>query len=53
MAVKQVPNDIIAEQSVLGAMMLSPGAIEKATEKLFASITEKLVHLQINMVYWR
>ena len=35
MAVKQIPNDIIAEQSVLGSMMLSKTAIEKATEKLF------------------
>lgn len=36
MAIKQIPNDIMAEQSVLGAMMLSPGAVEKACEKLFA-----------------
>ena len=36
MAVKQIPNDIVAEQSVLGSMMLSPSAVEKATEKLFA-----------------
>ena len=35
MAVKQIPNDVIAEQSVLGSMMLSKTAIEKATEKLF------------------
>ncbi len=33
---KQIPNDLIAEQSVLGSMMLSPQAIEKACEKLFA-----------------
>ena len=36
MAIKTIPNDIIAEQSVLGAMFLSPLAIEKATDKLFA-----------------
>ncbi len=36
MAIKQIPNDLIAEQSVLGSMMLSPGAVEKACEKLFA-----------------
>ena len=36
MAIKQVPNDIVAEQSVLGSMMLSPSAVEKATEKLFS-----------------
>ena len=36
MAVKTIPNDIVAEQSVLGAMFLSPLAIEKATDKLFA-----------------
>lgn len=36
MAIKTIPNDIVAEQSVLGAMFLSPLAIEKATEKLFA-----------------
>ncbi len=34
MAVKQVPHDLIAEQSVLGAMFLSKYAIEKATETL-------------------
>lgn len=36
MAIKTIPNDIVAEQSVLGAMFLSPLAIEKATDKLFA-----------------
>ncbi len=36
MAIKTIPNDIVAEQSVLGAMFLSPSAIEKATDKLFA-----------------
>ena len=36
MAIKQIPNDTVAEQSVLGSMMLSPIAIEKACEKLFA-----------------
>lgn len=35
MAIKTIPNDIIAEQSVLGSMFLSQLAIEKATEKLF------------------
>ena len=34
MAIKTIPNDIIAEQSVLGAMFLSASAIEKATDKL-------------------
>ncbi|MDD6223614.1 MAG: replicative DNA helicase [bacterium] len=34
MVVKTVPNDIIAEQSVLGAMFLSKFAIEKASETL-------------------
>lgn len=29
MAIKTIPNDIVAEQSVLGAMFLSPLAIEK------------------------
>lgn len=37
MAVKTIPNDIVAEQSVLGAMFLSPSAIEKASDKLYAS----------------
>ena len=36
MALKQIPNDILAEQSVLGSMMLSSSAIEKALEKLFS-----------------
>jgi len=36
MAIKTIPNDIIAEQSVLGAMFLSASAIEKATDKLHA-----------------
>lgn len=36
MAIKTIPNDIVAEQSVLGAMFLSPLAIEKATDKLHA-----------------
>lgn len=34
MALKTVPHDLIAEQSVLGAMFLSKYAVEKATEKL-------------------
>jgi len=34
MALKTVPHDLIAEQSVLGAMFLSRNAIEKATETL-------------------
>ncbi|MCI8588256.1 MAG: replicative DNA helicase [Bacilli bacterium] len=34
MAIKTIPNDLIAEQSVLGAMFLSKLAIEKATEVL-------------------
>ena len=34
MATKTIPNDMVAEQSVLGAMFLSKLAIEKATEKL-------------------
>ena len=37
MATKKVPYDLVAEQSVLGAMMLSKKAIEKACEKLFVS----------------
>ena len=36
MAIKTIPNDIVAEQSVLGAMFLSPSAIEKATDKLYS-----------------
>ena len=36
MAIKTIPYDMTAEQSVLGAMFLSKFAIEKATEKLFA-----------------
>ena len=36
MAVKTIPHDLVAEQSVLGAMFLSPLAIEKATDKLYA-----------------
>ena len=36
MATKQIPYDLVAEQSVLGSMMLSQNAIEKACEKLFA-----------------
>ena len=36
MQTKTIPNDIIAEQSVLGSMMLSKNAIEKAVEKLTA-----------------
>ena len=36
MAIKTIPNDIVAEQSVLGAMFLSASAIEKATDKLHA-----------------
>lgn len=35
MALRAIPNDIIAEQSVLGAMFLSPIAISKATDRLF------------------
>lgn len=34
MPVKTIPHDLIAEQSVLGAMFLSKYAIEKATETL-------------------
>lgn len=34
MAVKTIPHDLVAEQSVLGAMFLSKYAIEKATETL-------------------
>ena len=34
MALKAVPHDLVAEQSVLGAMFLSKLAIEKATEVL-------------------
>lgn len=34
MALKTVPHDLVAEQSVLGAMFLSKLAIEKATEVL-------------------
>ena len=34
MAIKQIPNDKVAEQSVLGSMMISGGAVEKALEKL-------------------
>lgn len=34
MAIKTIPRDLIAEQSVLGAMFLSKYAIEKATETL-------------------
>lgn len=34
MAIKTIPHDLIAEQSVLGAMFLSKYAIEKATETL-------------------
>lgn len=36
MAIKTIPNDLGAEQSVLGAMFLSPTAINKACDKLFA-----------------
>ncbi len=36
MAIKTIPHDDVAEQSVLGAMFLSPLAIEKAVDKLFA-----------------
>ena len=35
MPLRKVPHDLIAEQSVLGAMMLSNNAVEKAWEKLF------------------
>ena len=34
MTLKTIPHDLIAEQSVLGAMFLSKLAIEKATEVL-------------------
>ena len=34
MALKAIPNDLIAEQSVLGSMFLSKLAIEKANESL-------------------
>lgn len=37
MAVKTVPHDLLAEQSVLGAMFLSKLAIEKASETLSKS----------------
>ena len=36
MAIRQIPNDIVAEQSVLGSMMLSQLAIEKACETLYS-----------------
>ena len=35
MSVKKIPYDMVAEQSVLGSMMLSANAVEKACEKLF------------------
>lgn len=35
MAIKEIPKDIYAEQSLLGSMMLSQVAIDKACEKLF------------------
>ena len=35
MSVKKIPYDQAAEQSVLGSMMLSNNAVEKACEKLF------------------
>ena len=35
MPVKKIPYDLVAEQSVLGSMMLSDNAVEKACEKLF------------------
>ena len=35
MSVKKIPYDLVAEQSVLGSMMLSNNAVEKACEKLF------------------
>ena len=37
MALKAIPNDLIAEQSVLGSMFLSKLAIEKANESLIKS----------------
>ena len=35
MSVKKIPYDLVAEQSVLGSMMLSNNAVEKACEKLY------------------
>ena len=35
MPVKKIPYDLVAEQSVLGSMMLSDNAVEKACEKLY------------------
>ena len=35
MSVKKIPYDEVAEQSVLGSMMLSSNAVEKACEKLY------------------
>ena len=35
MSVKKIPYDMVAEQSVLGSMMLSNNAVDKACEKLF------------------
>ncbi len=34
MALKEIPNDIVAEQSVLGSMFLSPQALQKACDAL-------------------
>ncbi len=34
MALKEIPSNMLAEQSVLGAMFLSPFALEKACDKL-------------------
>lgn len=36
MALKEIPNDIVAEQSVLGSMFLSPYALQKACDALTA-----------------
>ena len=34
MAVKEIPSDIVAEQSVLGSMFLSTFALQKACDSL-------------------
>ena len=36
MALKEIPNDIVAEQSVLGSMFLSTYALQKACDGLTA-----------------
>ena len=37
MAVKEIPSDMIAEQSVLGSMFLSQNALRKASDELQAA----------------